>query len=229
MSHTASVQQHHGYPRPPYARLTSSTVCHTLFMDYGCILSHRAANSKELKKQQGYPVFARSCPRRFCVSFGGAGGGGRYALMRFLTTSSQVIKMDDCIGAAVEERISSMGNGEVMLLENVRFHPGEEVRETEFLGFAGCLRYLWGRFLLDVEPSLSTVFSPVHHAVLKKSQPLWTCDTSKACSHESVYLSAAALGAFVLLFCRALACRVCCNGMSTHEKCTLASEGRRFP
>lgn len=37
--------------------------------------------------------------------------------------------MDDCIGAAVEERISSMGNGDVMLLENVRFHAGEEVSD----------------------------------------------------------------------------------------------------
>lgn len=38
--------------------------------------------------------------------------------------------MDDCIGAEVEERIASMGPGNVMLLENVRFHPGEEVREA---------------------------------------------------------------------------------------------------
>lgn len=41
----------------------------------------------------------------------------------------QVIKMDDCIGNEVEERIASMGPGDVMLLENVRFHSGEEVRE----------------------------------------------------------------------------------------------------
>ncbi|CAN0059114.1 unnamed protein product, partial [Pylaiella littoralis] len=44
----------------------------------------------------------------------------------------EVIKMDDCIGAAVEERISSMGNGDVMLLENVRFHAGEESNDEEF-------------------------------------------------------------------------------------------------
>lgn len=50
-------------------------------------------------------------------------------LMMMLSLSLlQVIKMDDCIGAAVEERISAMGNGDIMLLENVRFHPGEEVR-----------------------------------------------------------------------------------------------------
>lgn len=36
--------------------------------------------------------------------------------------------MDDCVGPAVEARIASMGNGDVMLLENVRFHAGEEVR-----------------------------------------------------------------------------------------------------
>ncbi|CBN75134.1 phosphoglycerate kinase [Ectocarpus siliculosus] len=44
----------------------------------------------------------------------------------------EVIKMDDCIGTTVEERISSMGNGEIMLLENVRFHSGEESNDEEF-------------------------------------------------------------------------------------------------
>ncbi|CAM9764453.1 unnamed protein product [Ectocarpus sp. 4 AP-2014] len=43
-----------------------------------------------------------------------------------------VIKMDDCIGTAVEERISSMRNGDIMLLENVRFHSGEESNDEEF-------------------------------------------------------------------------------------------------
>ncbi|CAN0433294.1 unnamed protein product, partial [Hapterophycus canaliculatus] len=40
--------------------------------------------------------------------------------------------MDDCIGDAVEERISSMGNGDIILLENVRFHAGEESNDEEF-------------------------------------------------------------------------------------------------
>ncbi|CAN0102416.1 unnamed protein product, partial [Ectocarpus sp. 8 AP-2014] len=44
----------------------------------------------------------------------------------------EVIKMDDCVGAAVEERISSMGNGDIMLLENVRFHSGEEGNDETF-------------------------------------------------------------------------------------------------
>ncbi|CAM9513368.1 unnamed protein product [Ectocarpus sp. 6 AP-2014] len=46
--------------------------------------------------------------------------------------ASLVIKMDDCVGAAVEERISSMGNGDIMLLENVRFHSGEEGNDETF-------------------------------------------------------------------------------------------------
>ncbi|CAM9290137.1 unnamed protein product [Ectocarpus fasciculatus] len=46
--------------------------------------------------------------------------------------SFSVIKMDDCIGAVVDERISSMGNGDIMLLENVRFHSGEESNDEEF-------------------------------------------------------------------------------------------------
>ena len=35
--------------------------------------------------------------------------------------------MDDCVGPEVEGRIASMADGDVMLLENVRFHAGEEV------------------------------------------------------------------------------------------------------
>lgn len=41
--------------------------------------------------------------------------------------------MDDCVGPAVEERIASMAAGDVMLLENVRFHGGEEVRPGVFV------------------------------------------------------------------------------------------------
>src|ERR1700687_3586368 len=32
----------------------------------------------------------------------------------------------DCVGAAAEDAVSAIGAGEVVLLENVRFHPEEE-------------------------------------------------------------------------------------------------------
>ncbi|MFP5274239.1 phosphoglycerate kinase [Coleofasciculus sp.] len=43
-----------------------------------------------------------------------------------------VIKCDDCIGDAVKSQIDSLDNGQVALLENLRFHPGEEKNDPEF-------------------------------------------------------------------------------------------------
>ncbi|MEL6260031.1 MAG: phosphoglycerate kinase [Cyanobacteria bacterium J06626_6] len=44
----------------------------------------------------------------------------------------EVIKCDDCIGDEVAAKISGMGNGEVALLENVRFYDGETNNDPEF-------------------------------------------------------------------------------------------------
>lgn len=43
-----------------------------------------------------------------------------------------VEKADDCIGPEVEEKISKMADGSVLLLENVRFYPEEEKNDKEF-------------------------------------------------------------------------------------------------
>jgi phosphoglycerate kinase len=37
-----------------------------------------------------------------------------------------VVFLDDCVGHAVEQRVASAKDGEVILLENLRFHPEEE-------------------------------------------------------------------------------------------------------
>jgi phosphoglycerate kinase len=44
----------------------------------------------------------------------------------------KVIKLDDSIGEGVETAISKMAAGEVVMLENVRFHPEEEENDTAF-------------------------------------------------------------------------------------------------
>ncbi len=44
----------------------------------------------------------------------------------------EVVKCDDCIGDAVASAIASMNNGQVALLENVRFYPEEEKNDPEF-------------------------------------------------------------------------------------------------
>jgi phosphoglycerate kinase len=43
-----------------------------------------------------------------------------------------VRKLDDCVGPEVERAIAQMGPGEVVLLENLRFHEGEEANDPEF-------------------------------------------------------------------------------------------------
>lgn len=38
----------------------------------------------------------------------------------------------DCVGAEAEDQAKSLGDGQILLLENVRFHPGEEANEENF-------------------------------------------------------------------------------------------------
>ena len=43
-----------------------------------------------------------------------------------------VVKCDDCIGDAVAAAVNGLQNGQVALLENVRFYDGEEANDPEF-------------------------------------------------------------------------------------------------
>jgi phosphoglycerate kinase len=40
---------------------------------------------------------------------------------------------DDCIGASAEKAVAAMGTGDVLLLENTRFHAGEEKNDKTFV------------------------------------------------------------------------------------------------
>lgn len=44
----------------------------------------------------------------------------------------KVTLVDDCIGPKVEEAVKAMSNGQLILLENVRFHKEEEKNDPEF-------------------------------------------------------------------------------------------------
>ena len=39
----------------------------------------------------------------------------------------------DCVGSEVESQVSALSNGEALLLENLRFHPGETANDPEFV------------------------------------------------------------------------------------------------
>jgi phosphoglycerate kinase len=41
--------------------------------------------------------------------------------------------VDDCIGEATERAVTAMKNGDIVLLENTRFHPGEEKNDAAFV------------------------------------------------------------------------------------------------
>lgn len=43
-----------------------------------------------------------------------------------------VPKLDDCIGVEVQARIAALQDGELLLLENLRFHPEEEANDPAF-------------------------------------------------------------------------------------------------
>jgi phosphoglycerate kinase len=44
----------------------------------------------------------------------------------------QVRHLDDCVGPAVEAAVKAMRNGDIIMLENVRFHPGETKNDPAF-------------------------------------------------------------------------------------------------
>jgi len=46
--------------------------------------------------------------------------------------NQEVVKCDDCIGDEVAAQVGAMQNGQVALLENVRFYAGEEENDPEF-------------------------------------------------------------------------------------------------
>jgi phosphoglycerate kinase len=44
----------------------------------------------------------------------------------------QVRHLDDCVGSAVEGAVKAMRDGDIVMLENVRFHPGETKNDPAF-------------------------------------------------------------------------------------------------
>jgi phosphoglycerate kinase len=45
---------------------------------------------------------------------------------------TSVLKLDDCVGGEVEQRLAQLQSGDVALLENSRFHPEEKKNDPEF-------------------------------------------------------------------------------------------------
>lgn len=61
----------------------------------------------------------------------------RYTLASIARRLQRLIKKEvlftpDCVGPRVEAAVSKMADGDIILLENLRFHPGEEENSEEF-------------------------------------------------------------------------------------------------
>ena len=54
-----------------------------------------------------------------------------------------VILADDCIGDGVKKAVADLGEGKVLLLENLRFHKGEEANDETFCRELASLADVW--------------------------------------------------------------------------------------
>jgi phosphoglycerate kinase len=61
---------------------------------------------------------------------------------------------DDCIGPAAEAAVNAMKNGDIVCLENTRFHAGEESNDPEFVEALAALGDIW----------VNDAFSAAHRA-----------------------------------------------------------------
>lgn len=62
--------------------------------------------------------------------------------------------VDDCIGEAAEKAVAAMKPGNIICLENTRFHPGEEMNDPEFVRQLAKLGDIW----------VNDAFSAAHRA-----------------------------------------------------------------
>ncbi|HEX7708922.1 MAG TPA: phosphoglycerate kinase [Thermoanaerobaculia bacterium] len=58
-------------------------------------------------------------------------------------TDADVAWADDCIGADAEEKAARLGPGEILLVENLRFHAGEEKNDEAFARQLRALAYVY--------------------------------------------------------------------------------------
>ncbi|MCD4742571.1 MAG: phosphoglycerate kinase [Desulfobacteraceae bacterium] len=57
---------------------------------------------------------------------------GPAALRLSQLTNQKIDFIDDCVGKNVEDRVDKLRNGEILLLENLRFHEQEKSNDSEF-------------------------------------------------------------------------------------------------
>jgi phosphoglycerate kinase len=83
----------------------------------------------------------------------------KYSLKPVAAEVAHVLKrpvkfVDDCIGEVAERAVAAMHQGDIICLENTRFHPGEEKNDPEFVAALAKLGDIW----------VNDAFSAAHRA-----------------------------------------------------------------
>ncbi len=83
----------------------------------------------------------------------------QYSLKPVAAEVAHIVKrpvkfVDDCIGETAERAVAAMKQGDIVCLENTRFHPGEEKNDPEFVAALAKLGDIW----------VNDAFSAAHRA-----------------------------------------------------------------
>jgi phosphoglycerate kinase len=70
------------------------------------------------------------------------------SLKAVAAATAQIIKRpvgfaEDCVGADAEAAVNAMKSGDILCLENTRFHPGEEMNDPSFVSALATLGDIW--------------------------------------------------------------------------------------
>ena len=95
----------------------------------------------------------------------------------------RVTYFEDCIGEAIEAKLAEVAAGQVVLLENLRFHPGEEANDAAFAAALGALGDLY----------VNDAFSTAHraHASVEAITRVLPAAAGRLMQSELEHLSAA--------------------------------------
>jgi len=82
-----------------------------------------------------------------------------------------VRKLDDCVGASVEEAVQAMESGDVVLLENTRFHAGEKANDPDFAAQLATLAQVYVNDAFGAAHRAHASTEGVAQAIRKKGGP----------------------------------------------------------
>lgn len=140
-------------------------------VDYNVPLDEKGAIADGYRIEKSLPTIQylldQKCKIVLCSHLGRPEGKRdlRFSLMPCAVRLSELLKLpvefaEDCTGDATKKQVNALQSGQILVLENVRFNPGEESNDEEFA------RTLAGYGEVFVQDA----FGVVHHAASSVSE-----------------------------------------------------------